>query len=279
MVAKQPTQEHEAKGATVSERDELILRVCLAPADDLPRLIYADWCDGDGQHDRAEFVRVQIGIEGLQRDETERYNDDVDWSECSSLSADWCPNCGDCTCPDPEQSKSDDACPLHSADSKHRCLDAICFDLEMLRERERELKDSLRIPLWDGEQPGITPMMGVVFRRGFADEIACTAQQWLAHGPAIVRQQPITRVVLADKKPYFATFVAGKTAWIWMSTVKWDGRRTNGPDELPGPLWPLYMATYPGNKGHHDTEADANDAASIVALLWARREAGLEATS
>lgn len=38
--------------------------------------------------------------------------------ECSSISAGWCPICGDCTCPDPDN-KNDDSCPLHSERGKH----------------------------------------------------------------------------------------------------------------------------------------------------------------
>jgi uncharacterized protein (TIGR02996 family) len=30
-----------------------------APADDVPRLVYADWLDEQGEHDRAEWIRVQ----------------------------------------------------------------------------------------------------------------------------------------------------------------------------------------------------------------------------
>lgn len=38
------------------------------PADDLPRLVLADWLDEHGQHDRAEFIRVQCEIERLKRE-------------------------------------------------------------------------------------------------------------------------------------------------------------------------------------------------------------------
>lgn len=35
------------------------------PADDTPRLVYADWLDENGQEERAEFIRVQIQNAGL----------------------------------------------------------------------------------------------------------------------------------------------------------------------------------------------------------------------
>ena len=40
-----------------------------APADDGPRLIYADWLDEHGQPDRAEFVRLQCALDRLPDDD------------------------------------------------------------------------------------------------------------------------------------------------------------------------------------------------------------------
>src|SRR5262245_28984073 len=42
------------------------------PGDDTLRRIYADWLDDDGQHDRAEFVRVQLDLAGLEEDDPRR---------------------------------------------------------------------------------------------------------------------------------------------------------------------------------------------------------------
>jgi hypothetical protein len=38
---------------------------------------------------------------------------------CTCESANWCPLCGDCVCPCPEDSKCDYSCPLHSPLSNH----------------------------------------------------------------------------------------------------------------------------------------------------------------
>lgn len=38
---------------------------------------------------------------------------------CTEISARWCPICGDCTCRHPEESMSDEDCPLHSPMSRH----------------------------------------------------------------------------------------------------------------------------------------------------------------
>jgi uncharacterized protein (TIGR02996 family) len=44
----------------MSDRDALIAAVLANPDDDLPRLVYADWCDEHGDPDRAAFIRLQV---------------------------------------------------------------------------------------------------------------------------------------------------------------------------------------------------------------------------
>jgi uncharacterized protein (TIGR02996 family) len=50
--------------------DEAFLAaICERPDDDTPRLIYADWLDDHGQPERAEFIRVQVELARLPREE------------------------------------------------------------------------------------------------------------------------------------------------------------------------------------------------------------------
>jgi uncharacterized protein (TIGR02996 family) len=49
----------------------LTAAVIASPDDDLPRLVYADWCDENGHPERAEFIRVQCALarpDGLTAD-------------------------------------------------------------------------------------------------------------------------------------------------------------------------------------------------------------------
>jgi uncharacterized protein (TIGR02996 family) len=61
--------------------------VMAAPDDDLPRLVYADWLDENGQPERAEFIRLQIdrhrrGVTSLDRREEELVREHgADWLE------------------------------------------------------------------------------------------------------------------------------------------------------------------------------------------------------
>ncbi|MCU0702651.1 MAG: TIGR02996 domain-containing protein [Fimbriiglobus sp.] len=46
--------------------------IVAAPDDDLPRLVYADWLDEQGQPERAEFIRVQCELERCGPDDDRR---------------------------------------------------------------------------------------------------------------------------------------------------------------------------------------------------------------
>lgn len=49
------------------DRDALLAAIRESPADDLPRLAFADWCEENGDPGRAEFIRAQIRHEALGR--------------------------------------------------------------------------------------------------------------------------------------------------------------------------------------------------------------------
>src|SRR6516162_4698742 len=52
--------------------DSVLQDIIENPADDCPRLAYADWLEEHGQADRAEFIRVQCRLVGLTHEATER---------------------------------------------------------------------------------------------------------------------------------------------------------------------------------------------------------------
>lgn len=49
----------------MNQRDALIRAVCENPDDDLPRLVFADWCEENGELERAEFIRIMCRLEEL----------------------------------------------------------------------------------------------------------------------------------------------------------------------------------------------------------------------
>lgn len=48
-----------------SDGDALLRAICEQPWENTPRLIYADWLEENGQPERAEFIRLQIELEGI----------------------------------------------------------------------------------------------------------------------------------------------------------------------------------------------------------------------
>lgn len=48
------------------ERDAFVRAIVERPDDDLPRLVYADWLEDQGEPERAEFIRVQCEIAELE---------------------------------------------------------------------------------------------------------------------------------------------------------------------------------------------------------------------
>src|SRR3954463_15181880 len=44
----------------------LLAEIVANPDDDLPRRVYADWLDENGDDDRAEFIRGQVRLAGME---------------------------------------------------------------------------------------------------------------------------------------------------------------------------------------------------------------------
>lgn len=151
---------------SVLTHDPALLRAVIdAPADDLPRLIYADWLDENGDPSRAEFIRVQVELAGA---------DDS-----------WTPPRG--------QSLARDA----------------------LRRRERGLLERSRAGKLDLGFGG-GPWTGIVFRRGFVEQLACSWEDWTFHHRAIRAETPLRKVRLVGGGP------VGLNDW---AHFHWDGNR------------------------------------------------------
>ena len=141
----------------------LLQAVADSPADDLPRLVAADWLDDRDDPERAEFIRLQCAVEGEREPDRIR---EMQWK----ISTLWNSLSG--------QLWAVEACPnlvtMEFADGGPT-LNALT-----VRHTER-----------------------VRFRRGFPEAVVCPAVDWLAHGAGIVPRQPIRRVrlLLAAEEP------------------------------------------------------------------------------
>ena len=157
----------------MTDRTALLAAVLAAPDDDAPRLVFADWLEENGEPERAAFICCQI--------------------ELARLGDNWI----------------DFAVGPHAADypefEDERDWRAVT---DRLAGRERELlqRHDNEWKIWcpytarggiDGREIEChhSPA-GQMFRRGFVETVEMDADDWLAHGDAILAAHPATEVRL-----------------------------------------------------------------------------------
>jgi uncharacterized protein (TIGR02996 family) len=128
-----------------------------------------------------------------------------------------------------------------------------------LRRRERELLK--QNPVWYVLPPG-GPIV-TELRRGFVAEVTLPCDQWMRHGPALVRAAPLERVGLSDRAPLL--IVSG--SWVWLR----QGDAPEATHTLPDDL--AYAMNAAERRAGWDSEAAARKALSVACLKWARNPA------
>lgn len=266
--------------ADSTERDTFLIAIRADPTSDGPRLEYADWLDGVGEYDRAEFIRVQCRIAQLDAELMSR-------EECDDPDCSWC---------------------VERRGLRRR-------EDDLLRDNIRQWTDD-RIQRWqlvgadDGRFPDL--VTGVV-RRGFVAQVRgplaafwwereCDTCRRLAPGepapvnsyrrrlftshpecpechgtgrvsgptPALVelaRREPVGRVEVTDREPAASDMHPGM--WRWF--VGESGRA-----EIPSAVYDRLVGKYPESRHGRATQpywwsrVDANAALSAAFLAAAR---------
>lgn len=72
----------------MTTREGLMAATLAAPDDDIPRLVFADWLEENGEADRAEFIRVQCEIE-KHKPETVNYVRNGRYKREDAVRLDW----------------------------------------------------------------------------------------------------------------------------------------------------------------------------------------------
>jgi len=139
--------------------DALLADVIANPADDTPRLVYADWLDENGHESRAEFIRVQIEMWRRRAGPAGLVSEDSPWL-------------------------ANDAAYQFMRRREWELLDAA------LRDLPRAFRAA--VPY------GAAFSDHLSFRRGFVASVTLPCAGWLAHGPALVRAAPLEEVRLSD---------------------------------------------------------------------------------
>ncbi len=143
---------------TATDDGTLLLRAILDnPAEDTPRLVFADWLEENGQGERAEFIRVQCEIARLEG---------------------WTGGC------DPV---GEDACITDESYRLRNHAKAMleCHSHEWFALPPVHVPEPAYFAQWWGD-----------VQRGFRHRLTCTAEAWLRVADAITEAHPVERVRL-----------------------------------------------------------------------------------
>jgi uncharacterized protein (TIGR02996 family) len=230
--------------AAVSDRNAFLRAICEQPADDAPRLVFADWLDENGESERAEFIRVQCKLEeARQRAEVPHTccTDDSDHGPCRT-----------------------------------------CEPFKRLHRRSRQLLEDFAHGWFRDAFPWLEQPLEPVYYaqwwgwvgRGFVAEVACPLGDWLDHGKAICEQHPVERVRITDRVPYFSV---SDNDWSWIYTPPdWDDE----PHVLPRELWNILdqhdtSLSARVRARRYRTREHALARLNVAVLTWARKQAEL----
>jgi uncharacterized protein (TIGR02996 family) len=167
----------------MSDGDALLRAILLNPAEDAPRLVYADWLQENKGHAGemcARFIRDQVWL----------------WAT---------PSCGSCTGPEWASGKP---CPECREREERRGRTAVeMFGrerwLEWSRPANRCVPDGAH---WDDH---------IHFSRGFVSDVICTLAAFKRHAKELFESQPIEHVRLCDIRPTPVTTDDNRIEWTY----------------------------------------------------------------
>lgn len=156
----------------MNTRDVLLQAILADPADDLPRLAYADVCEEEGDPDRAAFIRESIAIAN------------TGWTRCENVPIAAMPKrCGQCQwC---QHARVIDLLhtPVCNSAIGKQPFDYVCtWGYGFSRPRQKS-----------------NPEAVLYFSRGWLREIAMSEKLFLGHGKELFCSHPIELVRLTDR--------------------------------------------------------------------------------
>jgi uncharacterized protein (TIGR02996 family) len=146
----------------MTDGDALLRAIIESPDEDTPRLVYADQLDENGEHDRADFIRVQCQLEQLLRVRADRHQ-------------------------------------LEYRARQLLCISERVFRFEgHLDERLEQLSEnwiSLRGWAWVGGLPEAINHVG--FRRGFIEEVGMSGRAFMTCAEEMFARAPVRHVTFS----------------------------------------------------------------------------------
>jgi uncharacterized protein (TIGR02996 family) len=141
----------------------LLRAICADPDDDTPRLVAADWLEEHGDADRAAFIRIQVELARLEVAGLGKSLEAYEWRK-------------------KERAYLGPYSVYPSIWAAEACPQLVRV---IPGERGKPL-ESMRVEGADR----------VTFRRGFVEGVICPAAEWLRHGEAVRKRQPVRVLTL-----------------------------------------------------------------------------------
>jgi len=177
----------------MTDEADLLRAVCEHPAEDTPRLMYADWLDENHRGRHAAFIRKWVAV--------------GPWRELKSTST------------RPQVTLwAGDGCSVYWGPSGKTRL--------WVKGEMRQVCD--RIPIEFDWASG--PQL--LFDRGFLSHVTCTGDDWIAYADTITAGHPVERVTLT-RLPHYMKFPPGsrfEATWLDLAGSTPSGRTV---DALP----------------------------------------------
>lgn len=221
------------------EQRALLNAIIANPADDAPRLIYADWLDEhDGQAtcqrcngNASHWIKSEYGI---------------------------CTTCNGSGCvPNLFAERADFIRKQLDLPDVDNCF---CGVDGMFSDAHYKFDQRLAYITANGSYIH----KRFVYRRGFVYKIACTMDSWLDNGPEIVRDHPITCVEITDKAPFRYSGFFWYFAW---HNIDSPTRTADTIHCLPSVIFNKLSGTY------YENDIDkAFDDLSQACIAWAKEQ-------
>lgn len=226
-------------------------------ADDLKRLVLADWLEEHGQAERAELIRVQCRIAEIRRD-----------CMCGGCRTSGQHHNGPCGI-DRERVELPDGTTRNA----------------LLRIRNTRLVESLFASVLS---PAALAGCSWDWDRGFVHTVRGPLASLIGVLPALVRDGVVERIEVTDRDPWsdgILEFTPGEYGWCWWREAEWANRGAannqigNLPDdviELIAELYPENCLTWNGPRDNQHigfpTREAAVSALSTALIAWAESE-------
>jgi uncharacterized protein (TIGR02996 family) len=182
------------------------------PDEDTPRLVAADFLEENGEPDRAAFIRIQIELARLEASGMRNSREADEWR------------------------KKERAFLGPLSVYPHLWAAVECPELVQMPGSGRTGS-----PLAHMRVEGVERL---TWRRGFVESVTCPAAEWLRHGVAVRRRNPVREVImLGSHDPPRDAWYAGLASLRGLRSIELRAQDTQTEEDVAGWLRPWLPGT------------------------------------